>query len=97
MNAFLTEADRAQIARIEKRGTVRSIIAEVSQMAGISPAAIKGPCRDLEHVRARDMVCYVARREGMSFPQIARELNRDHTTIMSAVRREKARRAEMGA
>lgn len=97
MSAHLTDADRIQIRGICNRATVRSIVASVAQMSGLTATAIKGPCKKMEFVQARDVVCYIARREGMSYPIIARELNRDHTTIMAAVRREAARRGEIVA
>lgn len=73
-------------------GLVRAIIRDVSRQTGIGRAAILSPCREVHIVRARDAVCFIARRMGMTYPKIARELNRDHTTIMAAVRREAARR-----
>ena len=97
MSVHLTDADRIQIRSICNRATVRGIVASVAQMSGLAPSAIKGPCRQLEFVQARDVVCFIAHREGISYSQIARELNRDHTTIMAAVRREAARRGEASA
>lgn len=97
MSAHLTENDRVQIANIENRATVRSIIAEVSQASGISRRDIKGPARFAHIVRARHAVCYIAHRAGVSYSQIARELGRDHTTISHAVDSERRRRGEMSA
>lgn len=92
-----TEADHTAIRGIHGRATVRTIIADVAQVSGIAPSSITGPCRAVEFVRARDVVCYIASREGMSYSQIGRVLNRDHTTVMAAVRRERARRGEVSA
>ena len=80
-----------------KRTTVRSIIADVSQMSGLAPDEIIGPCRAIEHVRARDVVCYIAHRAGMSYSQIGLVLKRDPTTVWAADRRECARRGEISA
>lgn len=38
-------------------------------------------------VRIRDIIAKQAREQGFSFPQIGRALNRDHTSIIKAVRR----------
>ena len=42
---------------------------------------LRGPSREPELVEARRLVCQYLRRHGFSFPQIARYLNRDHSTV----------------
>ncbi|OOY15382.1 hypothetical protein BMI85_16175 [Thioclava sp. DLFJ4-1] len=74
-------------------GIVRDIAREVSYASGVKLSAILGPSRLKEHVRARDMVIYAAKRMGLSASQIGRELDRDHSTIIVAIQREEKRRA----
>lgn len=92
-HSFLTEADRAAIANT-RRVTVRHIARDVCAEAGHSFDAVMGASRKWEDVQVRDLVCYIARRNGLSFAGIGRALNRDHKTIIQAVAREKARRGE---
>lgn len=47
---------------------------------------LRGPAIDQETVRLRRAVIYLARlRAGASFPQIARALNRDHSSVNRAL------------
>lgn len=95
MSLHLTARDRAQI--IGMQPTTLRIAATVASMSGLKVADIKGSCRRAELVLARDVVCYVAHREGISLSAIGRALNRDHSTIATAVRREAARRSRLQA
>lgn len=70
---------------------VRDIIASVSAETGISAKDITGPARFAHIVRARDIVCLRAHEAGRTYPQIARVLNRDHTTVGAAAKRAAAR------
>lgn len=93
-HSFLTEGDRAAIADIGKRATVREIARQVCEETGHSYAAVMGKSRLAADCRVRELVCYIANRNGVPLAQIGRILRRDHTTIMHAVRNEKARRGE---
>lgn len=92
-HSFLTEADRDAIMN-KRRPTVRNIAADVCAEAGHSFDAVMGPSRVPDDVRLRDLVCYIAHRNGLSYAGIGRALNRDHHTIIYAVRREAKRRGE---
>ena len=94
MNApqFLTPEDIR--ATRTPRATVRMIASEVSEITGVPASEILGRRRAQEVCHARELVCYVARRTGMTYSQIGRALNRDHSTIIHAVANECIRRGE---
>ena len=48
---------------------------------------IPSPKRDPDSVDARHVAAWVMRQRDMSYPQIGRALNRDHTTIIYGCRR----------
>lgn len=91
---ILSDADMKSVAAvIAERVTVRRIAGEVAEKLGIPAEAILSRSRDREVCRARELVCFVAREHGLSYPRIAAALGRDHTTIISAVRNEVRRRS----
>lgn len=92
-----TEADRQAIQAIRKVCTVRTIMDMVSAETGVTHTEMRQWGRAPAHLRARDMVCYIAHREGMSYPQIARALGRDQSSCRTADYRERARRGEVAA
>lgn len=73
---------------------IREIASEVSEVTRIRVSEIYGPSRMPRICRARELVCYIAHTHGYSYPEIGHALGRHHTTIMHAVRNEKARRGE---
>lgn len=75
------------------RSIVLRIAEEVSAHSGVPVAAILSSGRVEAVARARHIVMYEARRAGLSYPQIARAMNRHHTSVMHGVRAEKKRRA----
>lgn len=71
-----------------RRFTVGRHLRGVAAETGWSEADLRGPGRDAGLVRARDLVVWRARRDGLSLTQIGRELGgRHHTTIMAAAQR----------
>lgn len=93
MTKFLTPDDIAHAAVF--RTTTRRIAAEVTGLTGIPEAEIYGRSRMPEVCRARELVCYIARRNGMSYSRIGRALGRDRSTIRAAVANERIRRGEI--
>ena len=73
---------------------VAMIVSAVAEATGIHSKAILGVRRDKATAQARQLVMYIARREGLTFEAIAYQLRRDHTTILHGVRAEKKRRGE---
>ena len=62
------------------------IIENISKRYDISVEDIKGKKRTKEIVSARHIAVYVVREvTGMSFPNIAKLFNRDHTTMLSSI------------
>lgn len=55
--------------------------------AGISVADAAGPARDRETAYKRFHVMWLLRQGGLSFVQIGKKLNRDHTSVMTGCRR----------
>lgn len=69
-------------------GAVRDIAAEVAAGFGVSRAELLGDGRHGYVTRARFAAAWIARRRhGYSTPRIGRALNRDHSTILNAIRR----------
>jgi len=95
MSKFLRDDD---IQALREGGAIREkmigeIVAEVSDATGIPADEITGT-RGKPHVsRARQVVMYVAWRNGFTKSEIGRALGRDHTTVMHGVCAEAGRRA----
>lgn len=64
--------------------TLDEILKIASIETGVPVADIVGASRDRHNFKARKLFVFLARNLGHSFPSIAREINRDHTTAMSA-------------
>ena len=54
---------------------------------GVPMAELRGRRRDPRTVRARDLVCARLRAAGLSLPTIGRLVNRDHSTVLYALRK----------
>jgi Bacterial dnaA protein helix-turn-helix len=66
---------------------VREIIKQVSLISGVSVCEIIGSRKPFEQVLARHIVAWLARNfTDRSFPAIASEIRRDHTTVIHAVK-----------
>lgn len=77
--------------------TLGAIQEAVCAVQGISPEEMRGPLRASRVARARQMAMYLARElTGLSLAEIARGFDRDHTTVMHAVRAVGAR-LELGS
>jgi chromosomal replication initiation ATPase DnaA len=82
------EQRRVQPPVIADRPRVKDIVSMVAAMAGQSPMAIIGEQRDRDVVRARQVICWLARRfTRHSLMEVARALDRDHTTALHSVKR----------
>mgnify|MGYP006170817331 CR=1 FL=1 len=72
----------------EPRDTVRGIVREVAQRAGLSVSDIYGPETARKYSRPRQTAMYLAhKRGGYSLSHIGRIMGRNHTTVMDAVRK----------
>lgn len=66
------------------------LIAAVADAFGVAPTDVIGPGRDEVVVKARLVVVWALRQEGLSLPKIGRILGgRDHTTVLYAERQAK--------
>lgn len=65
---------------------VRKAVVIVSAATGIPQELIEGHNREPNVAMARHVACWLARKEGFSYPQIGREIRRDHATVISSVR-----------
>jgi len=64
------------------------VVDAVSKSTGVTVAEIMGPRRDRNIIRARFAAMAIARDYlNLSYPQIGREFNRDHTSVINAMRR----------
>lgn len=66
---------------------LNEIVEAIARTMKVTTADILGPCRSGQVIRARQVVCWVLSKRGQSYPQIGRRINRDHSTVISAVRR----------
>lgn len=90
----LALARSSMLAARQQLPVTQAIIAATALAFGIAPEDIASRSRSKSIAEARAVVCYVARRcTRMSFPQIGKALDRDHTTVMSAVQRVEQRRS----
>lgn len=67
--------------------TVKNIIRLVSEHTGISVQDIMGTSRHRPIAHARFAAYYVARRQGLSYPQIGKRMGRDHGTVIHGYQR----------
>ncbi len=80
--------DRAPVFQVGP--SAEEILAAICEVSGETKWDILGPRRNIRLARARQVACYLIKihRPNMSFPHIGRFMgDRDHTTIMHAVRK----------
>lgn len=80
----MTEADRLA-AHADIPHALAEVAVMVCNVEGYSLRSIRGGCRRRDLFRIRRNIARRARAMGFSLPQIGRALNRDHTTIISAL------------
>lgn len=71
--------------RIE--ATADNLLRAAARDAKITIEALRGRGRDPRTIRARDLVCARLHAAGLSLPTIGRLVNRDHTTVLYAIRK----------
>lgn len=74
--------------------THQQILRSVARRHRVPLQRILGPDRHRDVVYARQEAAWRLRNLGLSYPKIGQVLNRDHTTIMYAVRQHETRRRE---
>ena len=90
--SFDTDPQPELLKPREKRVTIEQIIKEVSIKRSVPRNAILSPRRQRSIVLARQEVMWRAREEtALSFPQIGKALDRDHTSCLWGARQHQAR------
>lgn len=74
--------ERRRLATVDTPQMVRA----AADLYGTTPEAIRGPARDKSIATARMVACWLLRQTGLSYPEIGRAVDRDHTTVMHACR-----------
>lgn len=73
--------------RLGGKPTLRSLLRQTARDHHVSAADLKGPTRRRVIVHARQDFCYRAYSQtAQTYPAIGRFINRDHTTVLHAVR-----------
>lgn len=90
----LDDGDMAAIraAYGDRPRLLRQIVDDVAEATGVSAALILGESRVRRIARARQIVMFVAHRQGMSLTEIGQFLRRDHTSVLHGVQQEAERR-----
>lgn len=91
---ILSPADLERCTTIAESGAgkVRAYVNAVSHETGLLPRVIYGRGKTQQVAEARQLVMFLAHRDGISLAAIGRAMHRDHTTVLHGVRREAARR-----
>ena len=84
---------RCRAIALRYNGQVKEIASAVCAEAHIPVSAVYGASRLPPIVAARQLIMYLARKEGLTLDVIGKAMNKDHTTVMEAVKREEARRS----
>ena len=75
------------------KATVRELVLRACAVARVCPKDVFNGSRYRIHVEPRFAAIYVAHLNGAGLSHIARQLGRDHTSVMNAVARSKERMA----
>lgn len=85
----------SEISTVFNRPREKRIIEKIAKAYGVTPREITGSSRALPLVYARQAAIYwVHRRMGYAKKQTGRVFNRDHTTVIHAIKAHEKRRAE---
>lgn len=85
----------SEIAKVFNRPREKRIIERIAKAYSTTPGEITGASRALPLVYARQAAIYwVHRRMGYAKKQTGRVFNRDHTTVIHAIKAHEKRRAE---
>lgn len=77
---------RSDVAQSLKRTSMSETLRAVTEYYGVSIGRVMSSSRARELVRVRHMAMYLLRRQGHSYPEIGRFLDRDHTTCIHGFR-----------
>ena len=91
----LTDADRAHIRALFPRARLLDIAREIAAELEMDAAEIMGTSRCADAVQARQMVMFVAQRQGISAAAIGRAMGVDRTTVAYGARAHAERVADL--
>ena len=78
----------ARVLARQSRDGSSAVICSVAAAARVSPGELMGHSRRQPTARLRQVCMYILRRDmDLSYTQIGRIFNRDHTTVMHGVKR----------
>lgn len=83
----MTETQEAFTKLNYATSALSRIAGEVSEVSGVSIDEMKGRSRNKHTVSARQLCYWQGRKAGLSLPEIGRFFNRDHTTVLSGIRK----------
>jgi hypothetical protein len=84
---------RVKMSELQSRRIIWRIMADASEIFGVSAAMIAGRCIKPVYSEARQWVYFEAYAQGIPMAQIGRAIDdRDHTTIMFGIEKERERR-----
>lgn len=66
---------------------INQTLIEICRLNNFNVAAIKSPAKHKRVVEQRAMCCLIMKKKGISYTDIAKSMNRDHSTIMSLCRK----------
>lgn len=73
--------------RTERPELISEVIACAAEGMGVSVDDLLSDIRKGDVLKARQVACHVMRQRGLSLPQIAERLNRDHSSVINAIKR----------
>lgn len=79
--------DEVAAAARMKTGQPDAVIEAVATVVQIDKGILLGPSRIGIVVRARNVICLALHEVGMPYAQIGRHIERDHSTVINAVRK----------
>lgn len=93
---ILSPSDLARCSQIAEHGAgvVKPIVDAVADATGVEARLIYGQRRTAQVAQARQLVYYLASKQGVPLAVIGRAMHRDHTTVLHGVRAEEMRRKQ---
>lgn len=79
-----------RVADRRKPAWMDDLVQAAADAYRVLPAMVLSDIRDAPVVKARSAVIYVLRDAGLSLPHIGHLVNRDHSTVLTALRRVEA-------
>ena len=82
----LTAESLKRILGRDDKMPIGEIVATTSVVFNVPVRSILGPSRRRNKVKARHAAMYICYQEGHTYAAIGKAMNRDHTTVFSAVK-----------